>query len=173
MRSSLPPEQTAAAVRSVTKSIDPAFTPPRIESFAAMIDGVLSEQRLFAKLSGLFAAVAALLAAIGIYAMMAGAVAERRRDFGIRLAVGARHTTVARLVLRQAVVLGGIGVVAGVAAATGLRQIVESRLFGVSSGDPLTLAAAGVAIVSLCLAASLVPALRAASVDPLAALRHE
>lgn len=173
VRSDLPGDQTAAAVRSVVKSIDPAFPPPRIESFSQMIDGVLSEQRLFARLSGLFAVVAALLAAIGIYAMMAGAVAERRREFGIRLALGARHAMIARLVVRQAVLLGGVGVLAGLAGAATLRKLVESRLFGVSSADPLTLLGAGAAVVMLCIAASLVPALRAAAVDPLAALRHE
>ena len=171
LRSSLPPSQTAAAVRGVTKALDPAFGPPRIETFESMIDGVLSEQRLFARLSGLFAVVAALLAGIGIYAMMAGAVAERRREFGIRLALGARQGIIAGLVLRQAVVLGGIGVIAGLAGATALRKVIEARLFGVNSADPFTLAGAAVAVVALCVVASLVPALGAARIDPVRSLR--
>jgi putative ABC transport system permease protein len=171
LRSSLPPEQIAASVRAVTRSIDAAFAPPRLESFAQMIDGVLSEQRLFARLSGLFAVVAALLAGIGIYAMMAGSVAERRREFGIRLALGARHALIARLVLKQALVLGGIGVVLGLVGAAALRKIVESRLFGVSSADPFTLGGAGAAVVLLCALASLLPALRASRTDPVRSLR--
>ena len=173
VRSNLPAAQTASAVRDVVKGIDPAFSPPRVESFAEIIDGVLSEQRLFARFSGLFAAVAALLAGIGIYAMMAGAVAERRKEFGIRLALGASHTNVARLVLRQGVLLGGLGIVAGLAGAAALRRLVESRLFGVGSADPLTLGSAALAIVALCAVASLVPALRAARVDPVRSHRVE
>lgn len=81
----------SATARDVMRSVDPAFTPPLVESFETLIGRTLAEQRLFASLSSLFAAVAALLAGIGIYAMMAGAVADRRREFGIRLALGARH----------------------------------------------------------------------------------
>jgi ABC-type lipoprotein release transport system permease subunit len=173
VRSTTPAEQTAAAVRTALKSVDPAFAPPRIESFSQMIDAVLSEQRLFARLSGLFAVVAALLAGIGIYAMMAGAVTERRREFGIRLALGARHAMIANLILRQAIILGGTGVLAGLAAAAALRKVVESRLFGVSSGDPLTLIGAGAAIVALCIAAGLIPAFKAARIDPVKSLRVE
>ena len=173
LRSDLPAVQTAATVRSLTKALDPAFGPPHLETFDSMIDGVLSEQRLFARLSGLFAVVAALLAGIGIYAMMAGAVAERRREFGIRLALGARQGMIAGLVLRQAIVLGGIGVIAGLAGATALRKVIEARLFGVGSADPLTLAAAAVAVVALCVVASLVPALGAARVDPVRSLRMD
>ena len=98
-------------------------------------------------------------------------MAERRREFGIRLALGARHVLIAKLVLRQAIVLGGIGVIAGIGGAAALRKIVESRLFGVSSADPLTLAGAGIAVVTLCIAASLVPAVRASRTDPVRSLR--
>lgn len=172
-RSSLPPAQVAATARDVMRAVDPAFTPPLVESFETMIDRTLAEQRLLARLSRLFAAVAALLAGIGIYAMMAGAVAERRREFGIRLALGAAGPAILRLVLRSAVTLGLAGVVAGLAGAVAVRRAVESRLFGVSAFDPPTLAAAGLAIICLCVVASLVPAVRAARTDPVRSLRVE
>jgi predicted permease len=173
VRSDLPAAQVSSTVREVLRSVDPAFTPPLVEPLSAMIDRTLAEQRLFARLSTLFAIVAALLAGIGIYAMMAGAVTERRREFGIRLALGAAAASVLRLVVRSAVVLGLAGVVAGLAAALALRQLIESRLFGISALDPVTLAAAGLAIVLLCVIASLVPALRAARIDPILSLRVE
>ena len=173
VRSTLPATQVSSTVREVLRSVDPAFTPPLVEPLGAMIDRTLAEQRLFARLSTVFAIVAALLAGIGIYAMMAGAVTERRREFGIRLALGAAAASVLRLVVRSAVVFGLAGVTAGLAAALAVRQLIESRLFGISALDPLTLAAAGLAIVLLCVIASLVPALRASRIDPVRSLRVE
>jgi predicted permease len=172
-RSSLPAAQVSATVREVLRQVDPAFTPPLVESFEAVIDRTLAEQRLFARLSSVFAVVAALLAGIGIYAMMAGAVAERRREFGIRLALGAEAASVLRLVVRSAVWLGLAGVVAGVAASLVVRGFIESKLFGVSGFDPATLTIACLAIVVLCVVASLVPAMRAARIDPARSLRAE
>ena len=172
-RSDLPTAQVSATARDVMRSVDPAFTPPLVESFETLIGRTLAEQRLFAKLSSLFAAVAALLAGIGIYAMMAGAVAERRREFGIRLALGAVGASVMRLVVRSAVTLGVLGVVTGVAASAVLRRVIESRLFGIGAFDPATLAAAGLGVIVLCVAASLVPAVRAARIDPVRSLRVE
>ena len=171
VRSNLPPAEIASTARHVLRQLDPAFTPPVVESFEMLLDSALSEQRLVARLSLVFGGVAMLLAAIGIYAMMTGSVAERRREFGIRLALGATAPALQRQVLQHALLLGGIGVAAGSGAAVALRRSIEARLFGVTALDPLTFAGAGLAIVALCAMASLVPAVRAGRVDPVRSLR--
>jgi predicted permease len=172
-RSGLPAPQVAATARDVMRDVDPSFTPPLVESFEMLIDRALAEQRLFARLSSVFAAVAALLAGIGIFAVIAGGVTERRREFGIRLALGAAASSVLRLVVSSGVRLGMMGGVAGLAASVVLGRVIESRLFGVRAIDPGTLVLAGAAIVALSIAASLLPALRAARVDPVQSLRVE
>lgn len=171
VRSSMPHAQVIATIRDVARRIDPVIAPHDVEAFSASVDRALSEQRLFARTSGIFAAVAAILAGIGIYGMMAGAVAERRKEFGIRLALGAKAGSVLVLVMRSAAVLSAIGLALGVGGAAALRRMIESRLFGVSGFDPLTIAATVVAIALLTILASLVPALRAATVDPVRSLR--
>ena len=173
VRSSLPTAEIAAAIRQVTQSVDRTFTPPLVESFATTIDRVLSEQRLFARLSGVFASVAALLAAIGIYAMMSGAVSERRKEFGIRLALGANGSSVLRLVLRSALMIAAVGLIIGLGAAAALRRVIETRLYGVSGFDPVTIGIAALGMTALTILASLVPAARAARVDPVRSLRVE
>ena len=171
VRSALPVGASIVMVREIARSVDPLVTPYDIEPFGASIDRVLSEQRLFARLSGLFAAVAALLAGIGIYGMMAGAVSERRREFGIRLALGARAASLIRMVVRTSVALAVAGVVLGLLASAAVTSLVSARLYGVTAFDPGTLAAASGAIVALSVIASLVPALRAARIDPVRSLR--
>ncbi len=173
VRSSLPPTEIAAQARRVIRELDPAFTPPVVESFGTLLESVLAEQRLVARLSVVFGGVAMLLAGIGIYAMMAGSVAERRREFGIRLALGASAGAVQRQVLQRAVLLGAAGVAAGTLASVAARRAIEARLFGVTPLDPATFAAAAVTIVTLCAIASLVPAVRAGRVDPVRSLRVE
>ena len=172
-RSALPEAQTIAAIRDAARSVDPVVAPSDIEVFGASIDRALAEQRLFARASAVFAAVAALLAGIGIYGMMSGTVAERRKEFGIRLALGARAGAVVRLVLRSSFTLAVIGLVAGLAGAAAMRRLVESRLYGVTPLDPATIAATITAILLIAILGSLVPAVRAARVDPVRSLRVE
>jgi putative ABC transport system permease protein len=102
---------------------------------------------------------------------MAGSVAERRREFGIRLALGATAGAIQRQVVQRGMLLGAAGVVAGTIAAIAARRTIEARLFGVTPLDPVTFAAAGLTIVTLCAVASLVPAVRAGRVDPVKSLR--
>ena len=173
VRSTLPETQVISTIREVARGVHPVVVPHDIEAFGASVDRALSEQRLFAKASAIFAAVAALLAGIGIYGMMAGAVTERRKEFGIRLALGARGSSVLALVFRSALVLASVGLAAGLAGAFALRRLVEARLYGVTPLDPLTITATATAILLLSVAASLVPALRAAQVDPVRSLRVE
>jgi predicted permease len=171
VRSPLPAAAAIAAVRDVARAIDPLVLPADLERFDASIDRALAEQRLFARLSSLFAAIAAVLAGIGIYAMMAGAVSERRREFGIRVALGAPARAVLALVLRHALVLAGIGALLGIGGAIALRRILETRLYGVPASDPFTIAVAVTALIAVALAAGLVPGLRATRVDPVRSLR--
>jgi ABC-type antimicrobial peptide transport system permease subunit len=173
VRSALPPAQTIATIRQVARSLDPVVMPYNVEPFTASIDRVLAEQRLFARLSTIFAAIGALLAGIGIYGMMAGSVAERRKEFGIRLALGARGSSVLALVMRGSFALSIVGIALGIGAAAGLRRVVETRLYGVRPLDPLTIAVAVTAILAISIVASLVPGLRAARVDPVRSLRVE
>jgi len=173
VRSSLPASEAASTIRAATRAIDPALPPYDLEPYGAAIDRALSEQRLFARLTGVFAAIAALLAAVGIYGMMAGAVSERRREFGIRLALGAHGGRVLALVVRSALAMTMCGLAAGLTTAALAKQAIASRLYGVTTFDPATLAAATALLVVLTLAASLVPAIRAARVDPVSSLRSD
>jgi predicted permease len=173
VRSALPPPQVVSTIRAIARSIDPVVAPHDIESFDTTVDRALSEQRLFARVSSIFAVVAAILAGLGIYSMMAGAVTERRKEFGIRLALGARATTLTALVLRSSAMMASVGLIIGLAAAAALVRLVASRLYGVSSFDPVSIAAAAIGILALTIVASLMPALRAARVDPVTSLRVE
>ena len=173
VRTSLSLTDAVALIRRVTREIDPALPPYDIEPFTASVDRVLAEQRLLAKLSAVFAFVAAMLAGVGIYGMMACAVGERTREFGIRLALGARASTLLRLVLRTALTVTAIGLAAGIAGAAAGTRALESRLYGVTRYDPLSAAAACAALLAIALVASALPAWRASRVDPVRSLRVE
>ena len=120
-----------------------------------------------------FGVVAGLLAAAGLYGMLSYSVETRRREIGIRLALGADRGAVIRLVMRQTGWLLGIGIVAGLAITMAASRTAESLLYGLQPNDPLTLAAAVITLLVIGLASAYVPARRAAAVDPLTALRQE
>ena len=124
-------------------------------------------------LLGLFAAVALVLAGIGIYGVIQFAVSERTREIGIRIALGARAGEVTRMVLRQGMTLPSVGVTLGVAGAFGLTRVIEHMLFEVSVTDPATSGIVVSALLVVALAACYLPARRAARVDPVVALRTE
>ncbi|SPF50825.1 conserved membrane hypothetical protein [Candidatus Sulfopaludibacter sp. SbA4] len=124
-------------------------------------------------LLGLFAAIALLLAAAGVYSVMSCSVEQRTREMGIRAALGASGRDTVRLVLRQALRMALAGVAAGIAASFGLTRLLNAQLFGVKPSDPLTFTAVPLILLSVAIAAASVPALRAARVDPIVALRHE
>jgi putative ABC transport system permease protein len=127
----------------------------------------------FSRLLAVFGIMAAILAAIGIYGVTSYAVAERRGEIGIRMALGAQRSAVLRMVLRKALVLTAAGVVVGIAAALGLTRLIGALLFGVEPTDPLTYAAAGLLLGLTALAASYLPARRAAMLDPACTLKYE
>jgi ABC-type antimicrobial peptide transport system permease subunit len=124
-------------------------------------------------LLGAFGAVATLLAAVGIYGVMAYSVAERTREFGVRMALGARATDVLNMVLRHAARIVGAGVAIGLAAAFFVSRLLQASLFEVTRTDPATYASVSVLLMLIALVACVVPARRATSVNPIVALRHD
>ena len=130
-------------------------------------------ERTFARLSGLLAVIATLLAGVGLYSVVAYAAAQRRREFGIRMAVGASGVRITRLVLRHALVFGLGGVALGLAISVAGSRLLARVLFGVTPTDPLSLGAAAAVLLAVTVAASLLPALGATKVDPAITLRSE
>jgi len=133
----------------------------------------MGDQRFYLKLLGLFAGMALLLAAIGIYGVMSYFVSERTREIGIRVALGAGRGDVLGLVATLSLKLVGLGVVIGLAMAYGLTRFIATFLYGVKAADPLTYAAVALALAGVAMLATYIPARRAMNVDPLVALRYE
>jgi putative ABC transport system permease protein len=138
-----------------------------------LVDDSISTRRLTLVLLGIFSALALILAAIGIYGVMAYTVALRTQEIGIRMALGAQQKDVLRLVLGQGARIAFFGVAIGLAAAAALGRLLSTLLFSVSASDPITFAAVAVLLISVALLACYIPARRAMRVDPLIALRHE
>jgi predicted permease len=144
-----------------------------VRSMESMIEGTLAQKRFTMFLLAIFAAVALLLAAIGIYAVISYAVSQRTREIGIRMALGAPQQTVLRFVVGHGMTLAGIGIVLGCAAALALTRAMSSLLFNVRPWDPLTLTVVAAVLAAIALIASYAPARRASRVDPMVALREE
>jgi len=147
-----------------------------VANVATMDDVVaksLSQARFSMMLLGIFAGLALVLSAVGIYGVMAYVVAKRTREMGIRLAMGAQTGDLLRLVMRQGGRLAGVGVALGIAAAFGMMRLMSSMLYGVSAEDPLTFAGVAIFLMAVALAACYLPARRATRVDPMIALRYE
>ena len=121
----------------------------------------------------IFAGAALLLAAIGLYGVISYSVAQRTRELGIRIALGAQRSDVLRLILRQGMTLVAIGVVAGLAASIGLTRLMATLLYGVSATDPITFLALSITLLSVAFVACWLPARRASAVDPIVALHAE
>jgi putative ABC transport system permease protein len=133
----------------------------------------IDDSKFYMQLLGIFAATAVLLAAIGIYGVMAYFVSEHTREIGIRIALGAQRSNVLGMVAKLGLKLTMIGVVVGVALALGLTRLIAKFLFGVTTADPLTFAAVALVLALVALLACLIPARRAVSVDPTEALRYQ
>lgn len=160
-------------LRAAIQEVAPQQPISNLQSMEAIVASTTSQQRLNLLLVGLFAGLALLLASVGLYAVMAVAVAARRHEFGVRAALGASQTRLLRQVLREAGWQIGLGLAIGLAIAMAMSRLLQSFLFGVSVADPLAIVAVLLALTIAGLLASLLPALRAARVQPMQALRVE
>ena len=173
VRSTGPETPTASLLRTAVRELDPQLALFNIRRTEDRIDRSASQSRLNATLVGLFAGVAALLAALGIYGVLAYLVSQRQQEIGIRMALGAGRAMVVRLILARGLWLTGIGLAVGIAGAFGVTRWIQALIFGVSPTDPWTFSAAIGLVLLVALAASYAPARRATRVDPLIALRSE
>jgi putative ABC transport system permease protein len=173
LRTNGDPLSLAPAVRREVLAIDPDQPIGRMRTMDEWIDRSTSTPRYRTTLLALFAALAMLLAATGIYGVMSYSVAQRTHELGVRMALGARRGDVLRLVVRQGMVLVVVGLAIGLIAAFLLTKVMESLLFGVTAKDPITFVAVAGVLSLVALIACYIPARRATKVDPLTALRYE
>jgi putative ABC transport system permease protein len=173
MRTTLPAATLTQTVEGIVRDADRAVPVVRLRDMNEVFAESISRPRLLAQLLGGFAGLALLLAAIGTYGVLSYMVTERRREIGIRMALGAERGVVLGQVLRQGLLLAGIGVGAGLIGAVGLTRLVASLLFGVKPTDPTTIGAVVATIAVVAAVASLLPAWRASRVDPIVVLRDE
>jgi putative ABC transport system permease protein len=167
------PLAIAADVRAIVRKMDPTLPTYLVQSLDHLVNGALWRQRLQARVLAIFAALALVLAIVGMYGVISYTVAERTRELGIRMALGASSGQVLRLVLAQGARLAAVGVVAGIAVALSLSRVLSSLLYGVQATDPATLLGVGLGLASVAVFASLGPARRASKVDPQVAMRTE
>jgi predicted permease len=173
VRSRTDSEAVGAQLRAAVARVDPTLPVTELKTMDAQIGESLFVERMVAALSAAFGLLATVLAAVGLYGVMSYAVSQRTREIGLRVALGADGRSVLALVLREVAVLAGIGIAIGLPGGFGLGKVVESQLFGLTARDPLTFAVATVALVTTAFVAGLVPAIRAARIDPMRALRYE
>jgi len=173
LRTKSAPEAQAGAVRREVARLDAGMPVHSVRTMDEVASGTLAQRRFTLFLTGLFAALALLLAAVGLYGVMSYLVAQRTREVGIRMALGAQPGDVVRLMLGQGLLLALAGVGLGVAGALAISRMLAGMLFGISATDWLTFAAVALTLTCVALAATYVPARRAARVDPLVALRYE
>jgi putative ABC transport system permease protein len=173
VRTETPPLELAAAVRRAVRSIDstvPDFEITTVEQALAKLD---RSRKFQTQLIGVFAVTALLLSALGLYGLMSYLVAQRTKEIGIRVALGAQRRDVLKLAIGQGMAVALTGILLGLAAALAATQLMKSLLFGVSATDPATFALIALLLVGVALIASFIPARRATKVDPLQALRHD
>ncbi len=173
VRSNSAPQPLVAAVREKIQSIDPDLAVSGVQSLDHLVSDSVGQPRLLTALVGAFAAFALLLAAIGIYGVMAYSVSHRMREMGIRMALGAAPRDIVRLVVGQGMRLVLAGIVIGFVASLWLTKFLASQLFGTQPKDPATFALVALGLALVALAACLIPARRAMRVDPMVALRYE
>jgi len=173
VRSDDNPLRLAAAVKSRIWSVDKDQPVSRVQTMDQILSDSVARRRLYVVLLGVFAWVALLLAAAGIYGVVSYSVAQRTREIGIRVALGAERVDVLTLIIAQAAKLALTGEVLGILLALGLTRLMASLLFGISAADPFTFAGVAILLSAVALAACYIPARRATEVDPMVALRYE
>jgi predicted permease len=174
--------ETVRQIRETARSIDPSLALFDIRTEMEQVENALSQERLLASLGGVFGALALLLASIGVYGVMAYAVARRTGEIGIRMALGARPGRVAWIVLRETLLLAALGVILGIPLVIGAAPVLDHFLapgwqktfaYGVKPNDPALIGFAAFVLAAVAFCAGYLPARRAASIDPMNALRHQ
>jgi len=173
IRTTSDPVPITAAIIKEIQAVDPEMPVYDVGSMNQRLYGSLARQRFSMFLLGVFALLALILAAIGVYGVMAYSVSQRTHEIGVRMALGARPGAILRLVIRQALILAALGVGAGMVGAFALTRVMSSLLFGVSATDRFTFAVTPLLLVGIAAIAGYVPARRASRVDPMVALRLE
>jgi predicted permease len=173
VRTAQDPNAMFQTLRRVLRELEPALPISGMQTFEDRLERSLTNERLVASLSIVFGVLATLLAMIGLYGVMAYSVTRRTREIGIRMALGALSSNVARMILREVAILVAVGIVIALPAAWAAGRYVASQLYEVRPTDPATLVIAIVTLIAVAAAAGLVPAWRAARVNPIKALRHE
>jgi len=168
-----PPLSVAAAVRRIVHAANSSVSIREITTQAQRMDQTISQERTFAELGSCFAALALLIACVGLYGAMAYTVARRTGEIGIRMALGAQRPDIVYMVMRDVLATTGVGLLLGYAAARFTMRFVESFLFGMRPNDLVAITAAIGILLAAALAAGYLPAWRASRIDPAAALRNE
>jgi predicted permease len=173
VRTATDPLSLASSVRNAIWSVDKDQPVSNIDSMENIVAGAMARQRFSMLLLAIFAGLALVLAAVGIYGVMSYAVAQQTREIGIRIALGAKRSDVLMMTVKQGLKLVGSGLVGGLAIAFVLTRVMTSLLFGISATDPVTFVAIGVVFIAVALLATYLPALRATRIDPMIALRAQ
>jgi predicted permease len=171
IRTAADPNTIIPALRDAIQTIDNNIAVDRVITVESLVEDHLSTERLVATLSSFFGLLAALLASVGLYGVMAYTTARRRREIGVRLALGAEPARVRRLVLRGAMAQAAAGIAVGLPTALGATRLIESQLFGVEPTDPWTIVVATALLTIVALIAGYLPAHRASRVNPAIVLR--
>jgi putative ABC transport system permease protein len=173
VRTAHDPAGTAAAVRAAVRAMDPNLPVPAVRTMREIVSSTVAERRFQLVLTSLFALVALILSAVGLYGGVSYAVACRTHDIGLRMALGAERRDVMRWVFSHGMPPVAIGLVVGLGGAIAVARAVRGLLFGITPADPLSMSAVVIALLLTSAAACYVPARRAAALDPIAALRHD
>jgi ABC-type antimicrobial peptide transport system permease subunit len=173
VRTALSPASVYSAVKTEVKKLDAAMPVYELKTLSGQLDETLLTERLIALLSAGFGLLATLLAAIGLYGVMAFVVARRTKELGVRMALGAQANAVIWLEMREVLILLAIGLVIGVPVAIGLGRFITTQLYGIKPGDPWIAFDSVVVLMVVASLAGFIPARRASRIDPILALRYE
>ena len=173
LRTKAAPASVTASARNAIFSLDPDLPIAKVATLETLLDASMTQSRFTMLLLGAFGILALVLASVGIYGVISYAVAQRTREFGIRMALGAQPASVFGMILGQGIRIAGLGIILGLMGAAAISRLMASLLFGVQPTDPLTFVAVPVLLIGVALAACYVPARRAMRVDPMVALRYE